>query len=105
MVARVTLAEIDTVRLPLAEAVALYEESILPELRALDGYEGCYVLVTPEGKAQAVTFWRDAEAAEAGVASGAYAQQLQKYVAVFRSPPGREVYDVAVADAPAVVSH
>jgi hypothetical protein len=52
-----------------------------------------------------VTFWRDAEAAEAGVASGAYAQQLQKYVAVFRSPPGREVYDVAVADAPAVVSH
>ena len=37
MVARVTLAEIDTVRLPLAEAVALYEESILPELRTAAG--------------------------------------------------------------------
>jgi heme-degrading monooxygenase HmoA len=103
MVARVTLAEIDTVRLPLADAVELYEESILPELRELDGYEGCYVLVTPEGKAQALTFWRDAEAAEAGVASGAYAAQLQKYVAVFRAPPGRELYEVAVADAPAAV--
>ena len=53
----------------------------------------------------AVSFWRDADAAEAGVVSGAYAQQLQKYVAVFRAPPGREVYDVVVADAPAVAIH
>jgi heme-degrading monooxygenase HmoA len=103
MVARVTLAEIDTLRLPLADAVELYEESILPELRELEGYEGCYVLATPEGKAQAVTFWRDAETAEVGVASGTYAAQLQKYVAVFRAPPGRELYEVVVADAPAAV--
>ena len=101
MVARVTLAEIDTIRLPLEKAIELYGDSILPSLRDQPGYEGCYVLTTPEGKAQVVTFWRDPEAAEAGVASGFYGEQVEKYVAVFRSPPGRDLYDVAVAEAPA----
>lgn len=105
MVARVTLAEIDTVRLPLSKAVALYEESILPALQEQDGYEGCYVLATPEGRAQAVTFWRDEEAAEASVASGAYAAQVEQYVAVYRAPPGRELYEVVVADVPAAAIH
>ena len=103
MVARVTLAEIDTVRLPLEKAVELFETSILPTLHEQDGYEGCYVFATPEGKAQAVTFWRDAEAAETGVASGYYGEQVEKFVAVFRSPPGRELYEVVVADTPAAV--
>jgi heme-degrading monooxygenase HmoA len=105
MVARVTLAEIDTVRLPLRKAIELFEESILPALRELDGYEGAYVLATPEGKAQAVTFWTDEAAAEAGVESGVYDEQVQHYVAVFRSPPGRELYEVVVADVPAAASH
>ena len=104
MVARVTLAEVDVVRRSLGELVEFYKESVVPAQRAQDGYEGGYVLTTPEGKALAITFWRDEEAAEAGVAGGFYGEQVQKFVTVFRAPPGREMYDVAVADVPAAVS-
>ena len=31
-----------------------------------------------------------------------YAEQIEKFVTLYRSPPGREMYDVVVADAPAV---
>lgn len=101
MIARVTLAEIDAVRTPIEEAVRRFEESVVPALREQPGYEGTYVLTTPEGKALVLTFWENQEALEAGVASGFYAEQLQKFVTFYKSPPGRETYDVAVADEPA----
>jgi hypothetical protein len=100
MVARVTLAEIDVLRMSIDDAVDVYKHSVLPAQQARDGYEGGYVLATPEGKALAITFWRDEEAAEAGLASGFYGEQVEKFVTTFRAPPGRETYDVAVADAP-----
>jgi heme-degrading monooxygenase HmoA len=102
MVARVTLAEVDAVRMSIDSALELYRTSVMPALRAQDGYEGCYVLTTPEGKALVVTFWSDEAAADAGLESGYYAQQVQKFVTLFRSPPGRETYDVGIADAPAL---
>jgi heme-degrading monooxygenase HmoA len=104
MVARVTLAEVDVVRQSLGGLVELYKQSVLPAQHEQDGYEGGYVLTTPEGKALVVAFWRDEDAAEAGVASGFYGEQVQKFVTVFKAPPGREMYDVAVADIPAAVS-
>jgi len=104
MVARVTLAEIDTVRVPLDDAIELYEQSVLPALRGQPGYEGAYVLATPEGKAMVLTFWADEAAAGAGIESGFYAEQVGKFVTVYRTPPGRELYDVAAAEAPAVAT-
>jgi hypothetical protein len=98
MVARVTLAEVDVVRQSLGELVEFYKESVLPAQHARDGYEGGYVLTTPEGKALVMTFWRDDTAAEAGMVSGFYGEQVQKFVTVFKAAPGRETYDVAVAD-------
>jgi heme-degrading monooxygenase HmoA len=103
MIARVTLAEIDAVRMSIPRAVKLYEDDVLPELREQDGYEGCYVLTSPEGKALVLTFWADEAAAEAGIASGAYGAQVEKFVTVMRAAPGRETYDVAVAEAPATM--
>jgi heme-degrading monooxygenase HmoA len=50
------------------------------------------------------TFWRDEEAAEAGLRSGYYAEQVAKFGTFYRSPPGRETYDVGIADAPAALS-
>ncbi len=100
MIARVTLAEVDTVRMRLEDAIDLYRESVLPALHEQPGYEGAYVLATPQGKAMVMTFWRDDEAAAAGVASGFYAEQVEKFVTSFRSPPGREFYDVVIAEAP-----
>jgi hypothetical protein len=103
MVARVTLAEIDAVRMSIPQAVKLYEDDVLPELREQEGYEGCYVLTTAEGKALVMTFWADEAAAEAGIASGAYVARVEMFVTLMRSAPGRETYDVAVAEAPATI--
>lgn len=104
MIARVTLAEIDSVRMSVDQAVALFRDSVVPALREQDGYEGVYVLLSDEGKVLALTFWETEEAAEAGLRGtrSFYAEQIEKFVTLYRSPPGREMYDVVVADAPAV---
>jgi hypothetical protein len=104
MVARVTLAEIDAVRMSIPRAVEQFEETILPELGAADGYEGCYVLTTLEGKALVMTFWRDAEAADESIATGLYRANVEKFVTLLRAPPGREAYDVSIADVPALMN-
>jgi heme-degrading monooxygenase HmoA len=104
MVARVTLAEVDTVRVPLEDAIELYERSVLPALHEQPGYAGAYVFATPEGKAMVLTFWADVDSARAGIESGFYAEQVEKFVTVYRTPPGRDVYDVVVAEAPAVAT-
>lgn len=104
MTARVTMAEIDTIRMSLEAAIERFEQLVLPSLREQDGYDGAYVLVTPDGKALVLTFWESDEAAQAGIASGFHAEQVAKFATVFRSPPGRETYEVAVADAPAAVT-
>lgn len=100
MVARVTLAEIDVVRMSVASAVELYRESVLAAQHEQPGYEGGYVLSTPEGKALVITFWASAQDAAAGLESGFYDEQVQKFATVFRAPPGRELYDVTIAEAP-----
>jgi heme-degrading monooxygenase HmoA len=100
MVARVTLAEIDAVRTSVERAVERFEESVVPELREERGYEGCYVLTTPEGKAVVLTFWSDDEAAADSIASGSYAAQVEKFATVMRAAPGRDTYDVSIAEAP-----
>ena len=102
MIARATVAEIDPVRVSVEQAVELFRESVVPALHEQEGYEGVYVLVSPEGKALVLTFWSDEEAADAGLAGARsfYAEQVEKFVTIYRSPPGRETYDVMVADAP-----
>ena len=57
MIARVTTAEIDTVRTSIDDAVEVFRESVLPALHEQPGYEGSYVLLSPEGKALVLTFW------------------------------------------------
>lgn len=102
MVARATLAEIDPVRQSPHQAIAVFEESVIPALREQDGYEGCYVLLSEEGKVLVLTFWANDEQAQASRVSGFYQAQVEKLsgFVFFRSSPGREGYDVVVADAP-----
>jgi heme-degrading monooxygenase HmoA len=98
MIARTTMAEVDPVRTSVGDAIVVFRESVLPELREQDGFEGAYVLLSPEGKVLALTFWTDEAAAEAGVKSGFYGEQVRKFVTVFEAPPGRETYEVVVAE-------
>ncbi len=100
MFARVTLFEIDTLRTSLDDALEQFKELIVPEARKQEGYEGMYVMRTPEGKGVIMSLWASEEAAAAGVTSGYYDEQVAKFVAVFRAPPGREHYEVVIAEAP-----
>jgi heme-degrading monooxygenase HmoA len=100
MFARVTLFEIDTLRISLDDALEQFKELIVPETRKQEGYEGMYVMRTPEGKGLIMSLWTNEEAATAGVTSGYYNEQLAKFMEVFRSPPGREGYEVVFTEAP-----
>jgi hypothetical protein len=102
MYARVTQLEIDTLRTTVPGAVALFESEVLPELRTLDGYRGVYMLVTPEGQVTLVGFWDREDQADASARHGFYAETLARYVTLFAAPPGREHYEVALADLPAL---
>lgn len=100
MVAQVTLADIDLVRVSLEAVTELYRESVVPSLRDEPGYCGVYGLATPEGKAMVITFWETQEDAQRHIASGVYDEQVQKFVTFYRAAPGRESYEVMVADTP-----
>jgi hypothetical protein len=96
MYSRVTLLEIDTLRVDMDDAAALFREQVVPGLREEDGYEGAIALATPDGKGMIVTFWDTEEGARD--ASGFASEALERFVTLFKAPPGRDVYEVAVAD-------
>jgi hypothetical protein len=97
MYARVTLVEIDTLRTSVDEATAVFVDEVLPTLRERPGFEGTLLLATPEGMGMVVTFW---ETEPAAAPDEAYSSTLERYVTMFRAPPGRESYRVTLADLP-----
>jgi hypothetical protein len=99
MFARVTLLEIDTTRMDVDDAIELFRERVLPELREEPGFEGVYVLTTPEGRALLMTLWATSHAAEP---NGLYTRRLADFALLFRAPPGREQYQVSLAEAAAL---
>lgn len=106
MVARLTFAEIDPVRQSPRRAVERFENDLIPALQEQEGYEGCYVLLSPEGKVVVITLWSSDETARATRVSGFYQEQIDKLsdLVVYRSSPGREAYDVVLAEGPPVTA-
>ena len=102
MVVRATEAEIDVVRTNPADAIAVFKDRVIPALREEEGYEGCYVLLSEDGKLLVLSFWTSNEAARASRISGFYQAQIEKFsdLVVFRQAPGREAYDVVIAETP-----
>jgi heme-degrading monooxygenase HmoA len=98
----VTLFELDLVRFGLDDAVERFDDLVLPALREQPGFEGVYVLINPDGKGLVLSLWTSRNDAEVGLRSGFYAAQVERFVTVFRSPAGREGYDVVVAEVPAL---
>src|SRR4029078_10562286 len=92
VIARATMAEIDPVRMTVDQAGELFPRSVLPALHEQPGYEGVYVLVSPDGQALVLTFWESEEAADVGLAGSRsfYAEQGEKVVTVYRAQPGCE---------------
>ena len=98
MHARVTLFEIDTLQVSVSAALERFKAVVVPEMKKQEGYEGVYVMSTPEGKGLIMTLWKNEQTAEAGVQSGYYDDQIAKFVAMFRAPAGREHYEVIFTD-------
>jgi hypothetical protein len=96
MYSRVTLLEIDTMRVDIDDAAALFRAHVAPGLSEQEGYEGAVALVTPDGKGMIITFWDTEDGARD--ASGFASAELERHVTMFKAPPGREYYEVAFAD-------
>jgi heme-degrading monooxygenase HmoA len=98
MYARATLFEIDMLRSDVTTALAQFQQLVLPELRQQPGYRGVYAMTTEEGKGLLLSLWDTREAVEGSLGSGFYAEQVGKFVSVFRETPGREHYEVNFQD-------
>lgn len=98
MYARVTQLEIDTLRVAVDDALEVFETEVLPDLRAQPGYRGVYVLATQDGRGVLMSLWDTADQADAS--GGAYAETLERYLTLFKAPPGREHYQVRLVDTP-----
>ena len=105
MFARLTLLEIDTLRIGMSSAVEVFEREVLPRLEKQPGFAGVLVLTTLEGRGALVSFWDTAEAAAADSPTGFYPGVLEQYMAMFKSPPGRERYEVAFAEFPTAMAN
>jgi hypothetical protein len=102
MYSRVTLLEVDTVRTDVDAALDAYRSEVLAQLRERPGYEGAFVLLNPEGQGLILTLWRSEEemAATADIAGEAF----EHFATVFKAPPGRERYEVRLADVPTLAT-
>jgi heme-degrading monooxygenase HmoA len=94
MHARVTLFEIDTLRIGLDDALQLFKQRVLPRLRQQPGCEGVIALETPEGKGMLISFWDTASAVSTSIETGFYDEQIAEFTMFLRQPPGREHYEV-----------
>lgn len=100
MFARVTTVEIDPVRVDVGTAVERFRSEVLPALGHETGFAGALLLSTDEGHGLVVSFWDTADQADASKENGFYSDILGRFVTLFRSPPGRERYEVAFMDVP-----
>jgi heme-degrading monooxygenase HmoA len=98
---RITLLEFDPVRFDVAKTLERFKAIVVPELHEQPGYEGALVLANDEAKGVVVTLWASKEDADAGLASGFWAAQVERFVTLYAAPPGREGYEVVYAETPA----
>jgi hypothetical protein len=98
MQARVTLFEIDTLRISREDALQLFKDRVLPRLRAHPACEGVLALETPEGKGMLISFWTTAEAADQALKSGFYDEQVSEFTMFLRQPPDRQHYEVVLQE-------
>jgi heme-degrading monooxygenase HmoA len=96
MYARVSTVKVRPERLP--EGVQIYQDSVIPALRAQRGFEGALLLTQPEsGQGISITMWASPEDELATETSGSYREQLAKFAGMFTVSPIREIYKIAAS--------
>ena len=79
------------------EAAQIYQDSVVPELRQMQGFEGGYVLTNAEtGKGYIIGLWESREDAEGFESSGAFREQAAKFENILEGPPSREICKVNI---------
>lgn len=93
MYARVTTVSIQLDKV--AETTRIYNESILPAIKAASGNRGVYLLIDPaSGKGMSITLWNTQADGESYDSSGAYREQVAKVAPFFAAPPSLATYEV-----------
>ena len=94
MYARVTSVSVQLDKV--AETTRIYNESILPAIKAAAGNRGVFLLIDPAtGKGLSITVWNSQAEGEAYDSSGTYREQVAKVAAFFSGPPSLATYEVA----------
>ena len=94
MHARVTTVSVQPDKV--AETKRIYNESILPAVKAASGNRGVFLLIDPDsGKGISITLWDSQADGEAYDSSGSYREQVGKVAPFFSGPPSLATYDVA----------
>jgi heme-degrading monooxygenase HmoA len=79
------------------KALKIYEESVIPEGKAQEGYRGIYLLANKEtGKIISISFWDSKEHAIVNENSGYFREQVEKFNGILISPPVKEGFDVSI---------
>lgn len=80
----------------IAEATAVYRDSILPAAQQQKGFHSGFLLTDPiTGKGVSVTLWDSEADMKAGETSGYLQQQLAKMTSLLALPPQREALIVS----------
>jgi hypothetical protein len=95
MVARVTHVAVGPE--DVAEAVRLFDESVIPAAEQEEGFMGAMLLVREDGRALAVDLCDTIEHLRENERNGFYQTQIAKFADKIVGTPGREFYEVAVA--------
>lgn len=79
-----------------AETIRIYNENILPAIKAASGNRGVYLLIdAASGKGVSITFWDSKADGDTYDSSGTYREQVGKVAPFFSAPPTLATYDVA----------
>ena len=93
MFARVTTVSIQPDKI--ADATRVFNESIIPAVKAGAGNRGIMLLLDPAtGKGMSISLWNSEAEGQAYDSSGSYREQVAKVAPFFSAPPTLATYDV-----------
>ena len=93
MYARVTTVSVQPDQV--ANVTRIYNESILPAVKAASGNRGVYLLINQAtGVGLSITLWDSQADGEAYDSSGSYREQVGKASAYFTAPPSLATFEV-----------
>ena len=79
------------------ESIRIYDSSVAPAAKQVDGYKGGYLLVDRENnKAISIALYETREQLVASDKSGYLQEQFAKFGDLFAAPPVTETYEIAL---------